>query len=66
MSDNLNLQTFPSDECKALAMLYVQNQDLTGLTPEQLLDMYHYAYDKIRIRRKLTYSERRSVGWSAK
>ena len=66
MSDNINLLTFTSDECKALAMLYVQNQDLSGLTPEQILDMYQDAYDKIRIRRKLTYTERRNVGWSAK
>ena len=52
MADNANLSTFPDSEYEALAMLYVQNQDLSGLTPEQLLDMYQDAYDKIWQHRK--------------
>lgn len=45
MSDT-NLRTFPCDEREALAMLYVQNQDLTGLTPEEIYDKYCDAYEK--------------------
>lgn len=38
------VRTFPRDELEALAMLYVQNQDLGNVTPEELLDMYDNAY----------------------
>lgn len=51
MSDNI-LRTFPETETEALAMLYVQNQDLSEVTPEELLDMYQDAYQKIKARRK--------------
>lgn len=54
-----NLYTFPDNEYEALAMLYVQHQDLSGLSPEQLLDMYQEAYDKIRAYEKETRAERR-------
>ena len=47
MSDT-NLRTFPCDEREALAMLYVQNQDLTVLTPEEIYDKYCDAYEKIK------------------
>lgn len=50
--DNVILNTFPENEIQALAMLYVQNQDLSSATPEQLLDMYQEAYDKIKAHRK--------------
>lgn len=50
--DNVTLQTFPQDECEALAMLYVQSQDLSNLTPEELLDKYQDAYKKIKEHRK--------------
>lgn len=36
--------TFPHDECEALAMLYVQTQDLSNYTPEQILALYDKAY----------------------
>jgi|GEM_PF-981907 len=32
--------TFPSDRAEALAMLYLQNADLSGASPEDLADMY--------------------------
>lgn len=41
MSDKVELDTFPRNATEALAMLYVQNQDLRGVTPEQLHTMYH-------------------------
>lgn len=50
--DEVKLFSFPSNECEALAMLYVQNQDLTDVTPEELLDKYQDAYEKIKAHRK--------------
>lgn len=46
MSDSV-FKTFPDNEIEALAMLWVQNQDLSSTTPEELLDKYQDAYDKI-------------------
>lgn len=66
MSEQTKLNSFPGNEYEALAMLYVQTQDLSGLTPEQLLDKYQEAYDKIRIHYKETYDERRYLGWTNK
>lgn len=40
-------KTFPADRRDALALLYVQNQDLTGKSPEDIVSMYHDAYLKI-------------------
>lgn len=56
-----NLYSFPDNEYEALAMLYVQHQDLSGLTPEQFLDMYQEAYNKIRVHEKETRAERRTA-----
>lgn len=49
MSETIQLQSFPSNDVDALAMLYVQNQDLSEITPEQLFDMYQEAYKKIDV-----------------
>lgn len=46
MSDSF--MTFPSNETQAIAMLYVQSQDLSGLTPTQIYDKYRKAYEEIR------------------
>jgi hypothetical protein len=51
MADN-TFKTFPETETEALAMLYVQKQDLSGVTPEGLLDMYQDAYQKIKAYRR--------------
>ena len=59
MSDKTNLYTFPSSEFEALALLYIQNQDLSGLTPEEVYDKYHEAYNKIRDRYKTKRQEAR-------
>lgn len=54
MSDTVNLRTFPKSEIEALALLYVQNQDLSGLTPEQIYEKYNDAYTRIKnCKRKL-------------
>lgn len=63
MADTI-LRTFPENELEALAMLYVQNQDLSGLSPETLLDMYQEAYDKIRLHYSETREQRRHKGWT--
>lgn len=60
--DEVKLYSFPSDEREALAMLYVQNQDLTDVTPEQLLDMYQDAYNKIKAHRKAKH-EAKAKNW---
>lgn len=39
--------SFPPGKRSALTMLYLQNQDLSGLTPSQLLDKYDDVYDEI-------------------
>lgn len=43
-----NLKVFPSNESEALAMLYIQKQDLSGLSPAQIYDKYYDAYKEIR------------------
>ena len=49
---DIALKTFPGNETEALAMLWIQNQDLSNATPEELLDKYQDAYDKIRDHKK--------------
>ena len=57
MPDNI-LNTFPASEAQALALLYVQNQDLSGLTPEEIYDKYRDAYECIYKHKsgKVTYN----------
>lgn len=50
MSDKVNLSTFPSSRVSALAMLYLQNQDLSNVTPEEIVDKYNEAYARIKAR----------------
>ena len=63
MSD-INLSTFPSSKYEALTMLYLQNQDLSGLTPEELLEKYQETYDKIYAHRKEVRRTKTSPNWS--
>ncbi len=58
MANDVTLRTFPRSFQEALAILYLENQDLSGFTPEQLVDMYHDAYEKICIRNKKWNEER--------
>ena len=48
MSDYISLSTFPNDKFAALAYLYVQNQDLSGSSPADILDAYDLAYEQIK------------------
>lgn len=50
--EDIKLKVFPKDESEALAMLWLQNQDLSNATPEELLDKYQDAYNKIREHKK--------------
>lgn len=65
MNESMQFSTFPENKFEALAMLYLQNQDLSGLTPSEILDKYDYAYDQIRLHHKSVVKERR-YGWTQK
>ena len=56
MSDKVTLNTFPASEIQALALLYVRNQDLSGLSPEEVYDKYRDAYDRINKQRRASIS----------
>lgn len=47
MSDT-DLRAFPQNSTDALAMLYVQSQDLRGKSPEEICEIYWNAYYRIR------------------
>lgn len=38
--DNFNAQAFPKNEAEFLTMLSLQNEDISGLSPEELVDRY--------------------------
>lgn len=59
MPDKVSLNAFPNSKISALAMLYLQNQDLSSLTPEAILEKYNEAYDKINKCEKTVRSEHR-------
>ncbi len=59
MSDKVELDTFPRNTHEALAMLYVQKQDLSNVTPEQLHTMYYQALYALR----REYSRKQNSGW---
>lgn len=40
MADEINLSTFPPNRVKALTMLYLERQDLSGITPSELVKKY--------------------------
>lgn len=43
----INYITDPAKELRALAMAYVKGQDLSGCSPEEVLDMYSDALSRI-------------------
>ena len=55
MSDSVNFHAFPRCREEALAMLFLQNQDLSGLTPTQIQEEFWKAYNEIN----RDYKERR-------
>lgn len=54
MANDMRLSMFPANECEALALLYIQKQDISGLSPEEIYDKYKNAYDEIKARKKET------------
>jgi hypothetical protein len=40
MSNDVNLNTFPSNRTEALTMLYLQNQDLSEKSPSEIVELY--------------------------
>ena len=57
---DVSLNTFPSSKISALTMLYLKNQDLSNLTPEELLDKYDEIYDRIKTRSEEKRSSKKS------
>lgn len=62
-SDKISFDVFPQSTNEALAMLYLQNQDLSGKTPEEILRAYYDALNKIIAERKLMREEERKAKW---
>ena len=52
--EDIELNTFPSSNIEALALLYVQNQDLKGKTPAEIHTMYQDALYEIKLDSKIT------------
>ena len=56
---NETFRIFPSDYSEALAILYLQNQDLNGKTPSEIHTMYRKAIYEIRE----DYRNKNDSGW---
>ncbi|MDF2590284.1 MAG: hypothetical protein K0S41_4127 [Anaerocolumna sp.] len=52
MSESITLNTFPSGKASALTMLFLEKQNLSSMTPEELADKYSEIYDRIDSRFK--------------
>lgn len=50
MSNKIELSTFPTGKVSALTMLYLEKQDLSNVTPEELVDKYQEVYERINNR----------------
>ncbi|GIQ67400.1 hypothetical protein DUZ99_02280 [Xylanibacillus composti] len=59
MSDKIELKTFPTSKVTALTMLYLEKQDLSDITPEELADKYSEVY--IRINKRFSEQSRDAV-----
>ena len=44
MNNSVKLSTFPNNKIESLTMLYLQSQELSGLSPEELYDKYEETY----------------------
>lgn len=60
MSDKLNLDIFPSSKIEALAILYLQKQDLSEISPEELAEKYEETVSKIRASFRLISKSKQS------
>ncbi|MBQ3842413.1 MAG: hypothetical protein II820_06960 [Ruminiclostridium sp.] len=41
------IKFYPSNKAEALAYLYMEKQDLTDKSPEDVVDMYNEVYDRM-------------------
>lgn len=57
MADNY----FPSDYVESLTMLYLQSQDLSGTSPEDLANLYWTTYYRIYDAGKAAFHEAKSA-----
>ncbi|MCM6879545.1 hypothetical protein [Enterococcus faecium] len=48
MKDDVTLNSFPSNRIEALTMLYLQQQNLKELSPEELTKKYFEVYKDVR------------------
>ncbi|WP_028273665.1 hypothetical protein [Atopococcus tabaci] len=48
MANDINLNTFPGSSLEALTMLYLENQDLSDLSPTELTRKYFEVYHEIQ------------------
>lgn len=46
--NDIKLSTFPSNKFEALTMLYLQNQNLSDISTEQLVEKYNQVYTEIK------------------
>jgi len=44
--NEIKLSTFPASKYDALTILYLQNQNLSGMTPKEIVSMFDTAYKK--------------------
>lgn len=61
--DQTNLYTFPTNKNEALTMLYLQNLNVSEMTPEELVDKYDEVYEKIRQYNKEKRAARNKGPW---
>lgn len=52
MADEIRLKSFPSSAAEALTILYMKNQDLSGMSPDDLVDMYLQVLKEVKMRFK--------------
>lgn len=57
MSNAMAPTAFPSSANEALAMLYLQSQDLTGKTPEEIVRLYTDTLIKVKKERAVIRNE---------
>lgn len=55
--DKITLNTFPRNSCEALTMLYIQQLDLNGKSPEELVQIYNDIYSRISAEQSKIVSE---------
>lgn len=58
MPNNSDPKAFPSNAAEAIALLYIQNQNLSGKSPVEIYRMYQAAQSKIYEAQRADLEER--------